>query len=609
MSSIRIDEIIEVVMGAARGSYSSRIGLSGKNDKLDTLAKVVNTVIVKLEEKEEEMKARNEEFEAYTNLLLKQKKEIETLKQQMEFILGATNTGIDIIDSEFNILYIDPEWQKVYGDPTGIKCYKYFMDRNEVCPRCGIVKALETKAPAVTEEILVKEGNRPIQVTTIPFQNDEGEWLVAELNVDITERKQAEKALQIAYDQSIIYAKQLKEQIEERTLAEEEKEKLATQLLHAQKMEAVGTLAGGIAHDFNNLLQVISGYVQLLLMKKEIKDTNRLYLNQIDKSAQKAAELTKQLLIFGRKVESKLIPLSLNQEIIEISKLFQRTISKMIDIELDLAENLKLINADLAQLEQIIMNLGLNARDAMPDGGKLTFETKNVVLDEAYCRTHIDVIPGEYVELKISDTGHGIDKKILERIFEPFFTTKEAGKGTGLGLAIVYGLVENHKGHIMCYSEPGQGTIFKIYFPALLIDEIEQELEPEEEAAIRGGHETVLIVDDEEGLSNQGRDMLNKCGYTAITAKSGEMAIKIYKKEKDRIDLVILDIGMPGMGGYKCMEQLFKVNPEIKVIIASGYATSDRVEKILKSGAADFIDKPYRITDMLNKVREVLDQE
>ncbi|MBU4186167.1 MAG: response regulator [Proteobacteria bacterium] len=425
---------------------------------------------------------------------------------------------------------------------------------------------------------------------------------------EVAERKQAEKALQTAYDQSIIYAKQLKEQIEERTRAEEEKEKLATQLLHAQKMEAVGTLAGGIAHDFNNILQAISGYVQLLLMRKEVKNTERLYLNQIDKSTRKAAELTKQLLIFGRKVESKLIPLSLNQEIIEIYKLFQRTILKMIDIELDLAENLKLINADPAQLEQIMMNLGLNARDAMPDGGKLTFETKNVVLDEVYCRTHVDIVPGEYVLLRISDTGHGMDKEILEHIFEPFYTTKETGKGTGLGLAIVYGLVESHGGHIMCYSEPGQGTIFKIHFPALLIDGIEQELEPEEKVAIHGGHETVLIVDDEEDLRDQGRDMLNKYGYTAITAESGEMAIEIYEKEKDRINLVILDIGMPGMGGYKCLGQLFKVDPEIKVIIASGYATSDRMEEMLKFGAADFIDKPYRLTDMLKKVREVLDQ-
>ena len=529
-------------------------------------------------------------------------KEIETLKQQMEFILGATNTGIDIIDSEFNIRYIDPEWQKVYGDPAGIKCYEYFMDRNEVCPGCGIVKALETKSLAVTEEVLVREDNRPIQVTTIPFQNEEGEWLVAEVNVDITERKQVEKALQAAYDQSIIYAEQLKKQIEE-------KEKLETQLLQAQKMEAVGTLAGGIAHDFNNILQAISGYVQLLLIKKEVKDSGRLYLNQIDKSTRKAAELTKQLLIFSRKAESKLRAVDLNQEIKGVHKLFQRTIPKMIDIELHLAENLKLINADPVQLEQIMMNLGVNARDAMPDGGKLTFETRNVVLEEEYYKTHVDVIPGEYVLFRISDTGHGMDRKTLERIFEPFYTTKETGKGTGLGLSIVYGLVESHGGHIMCYSEPEQGTIFKIYFPALLIENIEQEIEPEEEVMIRGGHETILIVDDEEALRDQGRDMLIKYGYTAITAENGEMAIEIYKKEKDRINLVILDIGMPGMGGYKCLEQLFKIDPEIKVIIASGYASSSMVDETLEAGAADFISKPYRITDMLKRVRDVLDQE
>ena len=545
--------------------------------------------------------------DAFAQEVAERKKAAAALQKSEEMLAGIVDSVTDamiMVDDQYNIVWNnDIAKEMLRPDVIGKKCYSAYHGRDNVCEQC-IVKTCFEKCDAqeFETEITGAAGNRMSlwgKASVAAWYKDGRPRMAVVRN--ITERKHVEKALQTAYDQAVIYAEQLKEQIEE-------KEKLETQLLQAQKMEAIGTLAGGIAHDFNNILQAISGYVQLLLMKKEIKDTNRLYLNQIDKSSRKAAELTKQLLIFSRKVESKLIPLNLNQEIIEVYKLFQRTISKMIDIELDLAENLKLINADSVQLEQIMMNLGVNARDAMPDGGKLTFETKNVVLDQVYCRTHVDIVPGEYVELKISDTGYGMDREILEHIFEPFYTTKETGKGTGLGLAIVYGLVESHGGHIMCYSKPGQGTIFNIHFPALSIGEAEQEQVFEEETVIRGGHETVLIVDDEKALRDQSRDMLNKYGYTTITAESGEKAIEIYEKEKDRIDLVILDIGMPGIGGYKCLEQLIKIDPEIKVIVASGYATSGKVEELLKSGAAGFIDKPYRLTDMLKKVREFLDQ-
>ena len=397
------------------------------------------------------------------------------------------------------------------------------------------------------------------------------------------------------------------EDITERKRAEEEKEKIQAQLLQAQKMEAVGTLAGGISHDFNNILQAISGYVQLLLMKKEEKDPDIRYLNQINRSAHRASELTKELLIFSRKVESNLRPVDLNQEVVQVHKLLQRTIPKMIDIELHLAEDLKTHNGDPIQLEQIMMNIGVNANDAMPDGGKLVFETRNVVIDEGYCKTHAGAVPGEYVQLAISDTGYGMDKEALEHIFEPFYTTKEIGKGTGLGLAMVYGIVKSHGGYIIAYSEPGNGTVFKIYFPVLEEEFIEQELEPEKEAEIRGGHETILLVDDEETILEIGQEMLREYGYTTITAESGERAVEIYKSEENRIDLVILDLGMPGMGGHKCLTELIRIDPEIKVLIASGYTSSDKITEALKGGAAGFIGKPYHLRDMLGKTRELLD--
>jgi len=387
---------------------------------------------------------------------------------------------------------------------------------------------------------------------------------------------------------------------------EQEKVMLEKQLQHAQKMEAIGTLAGGISHDFNNLLQAIMGYTQMLLLDKEREDPEFERLSAIEKAANRASELTQQLLTFSRKVESKLRPVNLNQEVRQVEKLLKRTIPRMIDIKLHLDENIRIINADPAQVEQVLMNLGVNARDAMPEGGEIIVETENIILDEEYCKTHLGAIAGEYVLLSVSDTGYGMDKETVEHIFEPFFTTKKIGKGTGLGLAMVYGIVKNHGGYIMCYSEPGEGTTFKIYFPAIKSESVEQESGPKTEE-ISGGHETVLLVDDEEGILDIGKGMLERFGYTAIIAESGEKAIEIYKAEKDRIDLVVLDLSMPGMGGHKCLSELREIDPRIKVIIASGYAASGKVKETLECGAAAFIGKPYQLADMLKKVREVLD--
>ncbi len=384
-----------------------------------------------------------------------------------------------------------------------------------------------------------------------------------------------------------------------------EKKKLEGQLLQAGKMEAVGTLAGGIAHDFNNLLQAIIGYTQILLMDKDRGDSDFDKLTQIENSAQRARELTQQLLTFSRKVESKLRPVNINQEIKQIEKLLKRTIPRMIDIELHLEENIKVINADPAQVEQVLMNLGVNARDAMPDGGKLVVETENVILDKEYCKTHLGAVHGEHMLLSFSDTGHGMDKETVEHIFEPFYTTKETGKGTGLGLAMVYGIVKSHDGYIMCYSEPGKGTTFKIYFPA--IDSVVSSgLSVERKEEMPGGNETILLVDDEEAILDVARNMLERFGYTAITAESGEKAIEIYKAQKERIDLVILDLGMPGIGGHKCLKELLKIDSRIKVIIASGYLKIEKVKETVESVASGFIGKPYQLSGMLKKVREVL---
>ncbi len=396
--------------------------------------------------------------------------------------------------------------------------------------------------------------------------------------------------------------------VTERILAEKEIKKLNREMLQAQKMEAVGTLAGGIAHDFNNLLQGILGFTQMLLMERDGNDPDTAKLDQIEKAAYRASELTQQLLAFSRKVESNLRPVDLNQEVGQVRGLLERTIPKMIAIELHLEEHLNVIRADPAQLEQVIMNLGVNARDAMPDSGKLVFETENVTLDQEYCKAHLGARPGRYVLLSISDTGQGMDRETLEHIFEPFFTTKGVGSGTGLGLAMVYGIIKGHGGYIMCYSEPGEGTTFKIYLPVMEGDPARNETETNRNAAVpEGGSETILLVDDEEILRDIGKDILEKFGYTVLLAADGESALELYRENPEDISLVILDIVMPGMGGKECLEEILKVNPQAKVVMASGYSINGRVKEVLDGGARAFIKKPYELKRVLGEVRKVLD--
>ncbi len=383
--------------------------------------------------------------------------------------------------------------------------------------------------------------------------------------------------------------------------------KLRDQLQHAQKMEAVGTLAGGIAHDFNNLLQGILGYADLLILNKENEEPEYRELEQIRNAAHRAAELTQQLLTFSRKVESKMRPVNLNNSVNRIHALVKRTIPKMIEIKLNPANRLRIVNADPAQVEQVLMNLIVNSKDAMPEGGILTITTKNKALDDKFCRLHLGSIPGEYVLVNISDTGHGMDKETLEHIFEPFYTTKDKGRGTGLGLAMVYGIVKSHNGYIECKSKPGGGTSFWIYFP--VIDDI-AELKDENDSEItHGGSETILLVDDEEFIRNLVEHMLGGFGYSVLTASDGKSALEIFGQRSREIDLIILDLIMPGISGGRCLEELLKINPEAKVIIASGYAEDGLEMDAITAQARGFIGKPFKISRMLGLIRNVLDED
>lgn len=381
---------------------------------------------------------------------------------------------------------------------------------------------------------------------------------------------------------------------------------LEEQLRRAQKMEAVGTLAGGIAHDFNNLLQVITGYGELLSTQMEETDPRYEDLQIMLKAGERGADLVQSILTFSRKADTHLRPSNLNEDVKLARKLLLRTIPKMIDIELHLADDLKTVNADPSQMEQVLLNLAVNARDAMPDGGRLIIETENVNLDEEYCRRHLEVKPGHYVRLSISDTGRGMTPEVVDRIFEPFYTTKGVGKGTGLGLSMVFGIVKSHEGHIRCSSEPGVGTTFKIDFPVL---ETEIETEVAETAEMPAfGTETILVVDDEDHIRELAKRYLAKVGYTVLLAGNGAEALEIYRDNQPYISLVVLDLIMPKMGGNECLDELLKIDSRAKVLMASGFFADGSTKEAATAGAKGFVGKPFKIKEMLREIRRVLNE-
>jgi PAS domain S-box-containing protein len=389
-----------------------------------------------------------------------------------------------------------------------------------------------------------------------------------------------------------------------------EQRSLEAQIRHASKMEAVGTLTGGIAHDFNNIMQAINSYNQLLMMKKNESDSDWKYLSNIGKLTQRSTDLIKELMIFSRKVETNLIPVNLNDEIEKLFDLLKNTIPKMTTINLQLTDHVNIINGDVSQIGQIIMNLAVNANDVMPDGGRLTIKTENInITNSNRHQNSFSVEAGEYVLMSISDTGPGMNKEVLEHIFEPFFTTKAVGKGTGLGLSVVYGIVKTHRGYIICESEPNKGTTFNIYFPALKLDYEETMPEIGSKDELPTGNETILLVDDEKSIRETNQDILEQFGYNVITAENGEDAIEIFTNKQGEIDLVLLDLIMPGMGGNKCLLELINIKPEVKVIITSGYTASMTIQDTLNCGAAAFISKPMQLHTLVKEVRRVLDQK
>lgn len=393
----------------------------------------------------------------------------------------------------------------------------------------------------------------------------------------------------------------LEVQIRERERAEEERRKLEFTLQHAHKMKAIGTLAGGIAHDFNNLLMGIQGRVSLMELGAGAGDPHREHLKSIEKIIKRGADLTKQLLGFARGGKYEVAPTDLNELIRSSTELFSHT-RKEILLRRYFAPDLWTVEVDRSQVEQALLNIYLNAWQAMPDGGELHLRTANVVIGEEYVKP-FRVQPGKYVKVSITDTGVGMTEEVRRRCFEPFFTTRETGEGTGLGLASAYGITKNHGGIINVYSEVGEGTTFTLYFPA---SGKEVETRAVDEGRIVRGRGTILLVDDEEMIIEVGAGILKALGYEVLVARSGSEAVEIYEHYREDVALVILDMIMPGEGGEETFERLKAADPWVKVLLSSGYSINGRAARILEGGCSGFIQKPCTLNELSQKICEIL---
>lgn len=512
-------------------------------------------------------------------------KALRESEERYRSVVENSRDGIVILSKDLNILYANEVFTKIIGCPRpeieGHALKKYLQPSgfsNVELYFQKIQKGLAVNSGPVCKIMRDSGEERSVKITANRFRDStEKEKIVSQIS-DITDQLQAEK----------------------------EKQHLEAQLIHAQKMEAIGTLAGGIAHDFNNILMGIQGYLSLMRLGNESgnldKNSDSKYLQGIEDNVMSAANLTEQLLGFARKGKYTLRPTCLNDIIEKSTRMFMRT-QKEITLHKHCGVKLWNVEVDQGQLEQVLINLYLNAWHAMPDGGDLYIQTENVVLSDAYCEP-FEVKGGNYVKLSVTDSGIGMDKDTIERIFEPFFTTKEIGKGTGLGLASAYGIIKNHNGIIRVYSEQGHGTTFVIYLPASQAIETD---DSKTDFTLLKGSECILLVDDEKGPIEVEKLMLKELGYSVITAENGREAIDIYAGKPEKVDLIALDMIMPEMSGKATYEELKKINPDVRVLLVSGYSTNKQTEELFALGCNGFIQKPFDIIELSQKIREVLE--
>src|SRR5512133_161669 len=415
-----------------------------------------------------------------------------------------------------------------------------------------------------------------------------------------------EEMLRVQIEEYEIAQRQLKESNVSLQALLDDQKRMEEQIRQTQKMDVVGQLAGGVAHDFNNMLTAILGSAELMVKYVKGDPVAMKLLANIQKAASRSAELTGQLLAFSRKGQKHMVHVQMDTSIREVISLLERTIDKNITLETRLIANKTGVIGDPALLQNALLNLGVNARDAMPAGGVVTFATANVELDPGYCESSpFDITPGPYIEISVSDTGTGMTKDIIQHMFEPFYTTKEVGKGTGLGLAAVYGTITGHHGCINIYSEPGLGTVFKLYLPLSSKKKMEDTSRDE---LIRGSG-GVLLVDDEEILRAVGKLFLEELGYRVYLAEDGEQALEMYGREREHISLVMLDVVMPVMGGKEALIRLKESYPDIRILICSGFNQEGSLEELKRLGAQGFLNKPYILNELSRAVAEAIGNE
>lgn len=531
-----------------------------------------------------EIKELGQELETLAQVLIESDQELRQNSRFLKGILNGIQDGISVHDSNYTILeanvYME-EWYKDKQPLVGKKCYEAYHDRQSPCEVCpsrdafsqGVLQRCEMSGEMADGSV------EWVEVFAYPVRDEEGEIIqVVEFVRDISAKKQAE----------------------------EERDSLANQLIFSQKMEAVGTLAGGVAHDFNNILSAINGYAEMCLMKMEEDNPYRDKIAIILESGQRAARLTQQLLAFSRKQIIHPQDIDVGQSLQGIRKMLSRILGEDIDINIVVESGLWHVYTDQTQFEQVVINLAVNARDAMPQGGKLTFDAKNIILDQAYVEKHYEIAPGEYVLLAISDSGKGMDRETMAKIFEPFYTTKEMGKGTGLGLATVYGIIKQNGGEILVYSEPGHGTCFKIYLPRF-----KEVLSPRATHAdvqdMARGTETILLAEDDEAVRSMTVEILSSLGYLVLEAADGKEALQTCKRYHGRIDLLLVDVVMPKMNGSELARQVVTLRPDIRVVYMSGYTDDAVVRHGILQDDVHFLQKPVSPKILAEALRAILD--
>ncbi len=564
----KVNILEKLIEDKSRNLYLAKEAVQKAHDELER----------RVEERTAELAEANEQLRIEIEDRKRAEAALEKSEAQLQIIVNNLPHAIFQINNDFKVVWANKVACEMNPDAVGQLCYKAFAHQEKICKDCNSIAAMNTgQIEACTKyhaELASIQGESYWEKTAVPLSNSKGEIIgVIEMARDVTERKRAEK----------------------------EKNELEAKLQRAQRLEAIGTLAGGIAHDFNNLLTGIQGGASLMLM--DMKPTHRHYerLKTIEKQVQSGARLTSHLLGYARKGKYEVKPVDLNDLVQETSDTFGRT-RKDISINRELAHDLFAIEADRGQIELVLLNLFVNAADAMTAGGELILQTFNVSHEDMREKLY-EPKPGNYVLLTVTDSGTGMHKKTMEQIFDPFFTTKERGRGTGLGLASVYGIIRGHGGYIDVESKRRKGTTFSIYLSA-------SKKKAQKVIKTSGGvikwTGTVLLVDDEEVILEVGKDLLETMGYRVLTAKDGKDAIKVYRKRKAEIDIIILDMVMPDMGGGEAYDRLKKIDPDIKVLLSSGYSIEGEATEILKRGCNGFIQKPFMIKLLSEKIMEIL---